>query len=366
MRTLTPAQARRFLVGQAGLFAIEHPRGHDGVRALLERRRCIQLDPLDPIGTNADLVALARVDGIRRGDVYDALLPGHAFEHFAKERCLLPATAFPHYAGQAVETPWWRLQERMKRVPSEVIEAVFDEVSKGPLQARDLPDYGRVAPIDWSGWKSTSKAGSMALRILWTRCRIVVHSRAGRQKVYSLPEVSLGDSERSDEDFDRWALLERVEAAGMLAESSGPWWSMLASARKSGLRDELVDEGLVQRVTVEGSRRTYLAPAGFLSRERPDPDGRMRVLGPLDPLIWDRKLIGHAFGFEYLWEVYKPADKRRWGWYVCPLLLGDRLVGRVEAHVDEGRIVIDNVWREDGWDEAAFEACMHRHEQAIC
>jgi uncharacterized protein YcaQ len=65
------------------------------VRALVARLRCIQLDPRDPLGTNADLVALARVDGIAKGDVYRHLLPGYAFEHFAKERCLLPASAFP-------------------------------------------------------------------------------------------------------------------------------------------------------------------------------------------------------------------------------------------------------------------------------
>jgi uncharacterized protein len=65
------------------------------VRALVARLRCIQLDPRDPLGTNADLVALARVDGIAKGDVYRPLLPGYAFEHFAKERCLLPASAFP-------------------------------------------------------------------------------------------------------------------------------------------------------------------------------------------------------------------------------------------------------------------------------
>lgn len=366
MRVISPAQARRFLVGQAGLFAVEHPRGHDGVRALLRRRRCIQLDPLDKIGTNADLVALARVDGIRRGDVYSALLPGHAFEHFAKERCLLPSAAFPYYASQAIETPWWRLQERMKRVPAPVIEAVYDRVCEGPVRASELPDFGQVAPIDWHGWKSTSKAGSMALRILWTRCRIVVHSRAGRHKVYSLPEVSLGALQPPAGPFDRWAVLERVEAAGLLAESDGPWWSMLSSIRKTSLRDELVDEGAVERVQVAGSRRTYLAPPGFLDRAWPAPDGRMRILGPLDPLIWDRKLVHHAFGFEYLWEVYKPADKRRWGWYVCPLLYGDRLVGRIEAHVDDGELKVDKLWREDAWPgDEALDRCLERHAAAV-
>ena len=57
-------------------------------------------------------------------------------------------------------------------------------------------------------------------------------------------------------------------------------------------------------------------------------DDRVRILGPLDPLLWDRNLVHHVFDFEYVWEVYKPAHQRRWGWYVCPLLQRDRLIGR--------------------------------------
>src|SRR5690242_13517657 len=86
-RPITREEARDFLTGQHGLRRYAG-RGGKALPALLEQLRCIQLDPLNPIGTNADLVALARVEGIRRGDIYDAIYPGKAFEHFAKERCL--------------------------------------------------------------------------------------------------------------------------------------------------------------------------------------------------------------------------------------------------------------------------------------
>src|SRR5262245_13437261 len=79
---LSAAEARACLVGHHALRGGELPPGAAGVRALLSRLRCVQLDPLDPLGTNADLVALARVDGIAKGDVYRHLLPGFAFEHF--------------------------------------------------------------------------------------------------------------------------------------------------------------------------------------------------------------------------------------------------------------------------------------------
>lgn len=377
--TLTTDEARDFLVGHHGLRATRPGPPADAVRALLRDHRCVQLDPLDVIGTNPDLVAMARIDGLRRGDVFDHLMPGHAFEHFAKERCLLPASAFPYYRDQAVETPWWRGTERHRRVPPEVVADVLAEVAaRGPVTAADLEDRGAVEPIDWSGWKGTARASTMALEILWARCEVVVCSRAGNAKRYDVPTRALPSvahppaahptvNGAAPEPFARWALRERVEAAGLLARASGPHWSMLRDARTSDLPDQLVREGVLEDVVVAGSRRAYLAPAGFRDRRYPDDDGRMRILGPLDPLLWDRKLVAHAFGFDYIWEVYKPAEKRRWGWYVCPLLHRGRLVARIEPAVASGELVTKTLWREDGvpLDEAALRSALDRHERAL-
>lgn len=369
MRRISREEARRYLVGHLGLTGNGGRRGPRGVRELLAQLRCIQLDPLDVIGTNADLVALARVDAIRRGDVYTHLLPGHAFEHFAKERCLLPADAFPRYRDQATETPWWRLSERKQKISPRVLEAVYREVERhGPLAASDLRDHGRVEPIDWSGWKGTSKASSMALEVLWTQCRIVVCGRGPTGKLYDVPRRALPGvhRRRTREAFARWALIERVEAAGLLARAGGACWSMLHAARTSPLVDALVSDGVLEEVTIEGSSRPYLAPAGFLDRRHPRSDGRMRILGPLDPLLWDRKLVKQLFDFEYVWEVYKPKSERRWGWYVCPLLHRGRLVGRIEARIDGETLVVDRLWREDGRavDEDALTRALERHAAA--
>jgi hypothetical protein len=378
--TLTSAEARAFLVGHHALRAPELPPGADGVRALLERLRCIQLDPLDPLGTNADLVALARVDGIAKGDVYRHLLPGHAFEHFAKERCLLPARAFPWYRAElAVEAPWWSHGERLRRLPQGVVEKVLEEVrARGPVTADDLADHGRVEPLDWSGWRGTPRAAKMAIEVLQTRCDVVVCGRGPRGKLYDVPERALPEVARARvhprgrsaaariEAFHRWALLERVEAAGLLSRAGGSSWSILDPARRAGVHDALVADGELEEVQVEGSPRTYLAPRGFASRRHPAPDGRVRLLGPLDPLLWDRALVRAAFGFDYSWEVYRPALLRTFGWYVCPLLRGDALVGRLDGAVVKGALRIRAVWVEpDGdLDRAALVACLERHAAA--
>jgi uncharacterized protein len=365
---LSREEARNYLVGHHGLRA-PLGKGLAGVHTTLKRLRCIQLDPLDRIGTNADLVVLARVDGAKRGDVH-RLQPGKAFEHFAKERCLLPADAFPYYRDQAAETPWWRSTERMKRLPAGIIERVLAEVeAKGPLTPDGLGDHGAVVPIDWSGWKGTAKAATMALEVLWTRCQVVTAGRTARTRLYDVPRRAL-PKVHADEvttSFAEWALLERVEAAGLLSVNAGAHWSMLSHVRTSTLPEKLVKRGKIVEVTVEGSARRYYAPKGFLDRAWPDDDGRMRILGPLDPLIWDRKLVQDVWGFDYVWEVYKPAHQRKWGWYVVPLLHEGRLVGRMDARVEGGEVVVEKRWVEDGvkLDEAAFRAMLERHAAAL-
>jgi len=364
--------ARAWLVSHHALATPRFASGAEGTRALLHALRCIQLDPLDVIGTNADLVALARVEGLARGDVYRHLMPGHAFEHWAKERCLLPAYAFPYYRERTRETPWWHLATRLERLPTKVLEAVLEEVTaRGPITAAQLTNHGAVKPLDWSGWKGTGKATSMALEVLWTRCQVVVSGRGAGGKRYDVPERALpsiaGKSAPGGaEAFERWALLERVEAAGLLSRAAGPHWSVLSEVRTSQLPDALVREGLMEEVAVPGSPRRYLAPAGFRERPVEEPDARVRILGPLDPLLWDRGLVKLLFGFEYTWEVYKPAEQRRWGWYVCPLLHRGRLVGRLEARVVDGVLRVDNLWREKGvkLDDAAVDEALARHAKA--
>ena len=351
--TLSRADARRLLVSHLGLTRTLG-RGPRGTRAVLDRLRCIQLDPLDVIGTNADLVVMARADDVQRGDVWKHLFPRHAFEHFAKERCILPATAFPRYReqGHRAQTPWWRHCEREQRIAPQVLKAVLSEVrARGPITAAQLTDHGAVEAIDWSGWMGTSKATQMALELLWTRCEIVVAGRTeSGAKLYDVPDRALGELESPTGDFARWALRERAHAAGLLTRAGGALWSMLSTVRTSPLIDEMLEAGELVEVAIEDSPRRYLAVPEFLAKRRVTFDDRVRILGPLDPLIWDRDLVRRVFGFEYVWEVYKPAKQRRWGWYVCPLLFRDRLVGRFEARVEKNALVVKKLWLDEDVD----------------
>lgn len=362
--TLTREKARRLLVAHHGL-ARNMGHGARGVRAVLEHLRCIQLDPLDVIGTNADLVVMARVDDARRGDIWRHLFPSHAFEHFAKERCILPADAFPWYRaeGHAAQTGWWRHAERQQRVPAALVAAVLEEIrARGPVSGREITDHGSVEPMDWSGWKGTTKATSMALEILWTVCDIIVAGRTeSGGKIYDVPRWKQRPPVGS---FARWAVRERARAAGLLTRAGGgSMWSMLSAVRTSPLIDEMIEEGELIEVTLEDSPRRYLAVPELL-RAKARYDDRVRILGPLDPLLWDRDLVRHVFDFDYVWEVYKPAPQRKWGWYVCPLLHRDRLIGRIDARIEKNALIVRKLWLEDDRaDRAAIRSALEHHAE---
>lgn len=356
--TLTAAEARARLLHASGL-ARRWGRGACGARRLLDGLGVIQLDPIDRVGTNAELVAFARVDGLRRGELHGALA-GHAFEHFAKERCLIHARRFPVYRDHVRQTRWWRHGERLRRVDAVVLAEVLAEVTeRGPSTSAALEDRGRVEPLDWSGWKGTASRTALALEALWTTCALVVSTRDTRgRRVYDLPGRALGAWAVAPAPASPMAelVVDRVRVAGLLARSGGPWWSMLDEARGDGTVDRLVEEGRLRAVRVAG--RPYLALPEEPTAVRAPP----RVLGPLDPLLWDRALVREAFGFDYVWEVYKPAPKRRWGYYVCPVIAGERFVGRVEARREGGTLVVEAGW--DVHDRRATTAAVARLARA--
>lgn len=332
---LGAGDARRVLLGTVGPAATQAADAD----ALIARLRHIQLDPIDRIGTNADLVAFARTP-LSKGQVHQA----QGFEHVAKERCLLPADAFPYYRAEAAHRPQWRFTKAMKQVPASVCDDVLAEVAeRGPLISRELSDHGRLPPVGSGGWASSGRLGTLALRILTNQCRLVVSGRRGKERVFDLPERALPEVAHLEPEhpFDAWALQERVRAAGLLPVAAGPWWGGIKHLRG------LEHDGLI---TVEVAGRRYLTLPEHLEAEAED-DGVLHILGPLDPLLWSRDLVADAFGFTYVWEVYKPKAKRRWGYYVCPLLYRGQLVGRIEARWVRGQVRVEQTW----WEEQRFQ-----------
>jgi hypothetical protein len=209
-----------------------------------------------------------------------------------------------------------------------------------------------------------------------------IERREGNRRVYDLVErlfppelLALRVPEREQV---RHKLLSRFRGNGLLGATGEYtiWAGTGATAERASLRAELVARGDIVAVEVEGLRGVRFVPgdelamldaaeaevsaageaaAGDAAAGRPMDGAGVAFLAPLDPLAWDRDLLLRLWGFDYRWEVYVPAAKRRWGYYVLPLLYGDRFVGRIEPRIDRktGTLRILGLWWEDGFDPMA-------------
>src|SRR5262249_57132591 len=122
---------------------------------------------------------------------------------------------------------------------------------------------------------------------------------------------------------------------------------------RTALREELVQRGDLVPVGVEGVRgkRLVVKEEVALLEAPPEPPPSVAFLPPFDALVWDRELLGSLFGFDYVWELFLPPAKRRWGWYVLPIVFRDRLVGRIEPRIvrADARVQVLDVWWEEGF-----------------
>jgi uncharacterized protein YcaQ len=177
----------------------------------------------------------------------------------------------------------------------------------------------------------------------------------------------------------RYKLLSRYRAHGLLGVSGPDIFGGLGRAKpdpelpespgRTALREELIEDGELVPVTVEGVRgkRFVLREEVELLKAPPESGQSVAFLPPFDALVWDRALLGYLFGFEYVWELFVPPAKRRWGWYVLPILFGDRLVGRIEPRIDraEGRVSVLDVWWEESFDPRRVEGFVEAMRAAL-
>lgn len=383
---ISAAVARRFLVLHHLLAPPRAlPPGEESVLRVLDRLGSIQFDPLEVAGRNHDLVLLARVAGYRR-EMTDALLYEHRalFEAYNKGLSLLPISELPWH-----RVTWDRARRRHEGGTFDehapLVEELLERMrANGPMSATDLEPR---AAIDWY-WRPTNPVRAI-LEALAEAGILGLARRDGNRRVYDLAErlfpADVLAQRPSVRDQFRHRLLSRYRAHGLLGSTgsaelwlgAAPWTALgteeglpLKTAGRRVLQAELVESGELIPLHVEGLKAPRHVVAGDLplveQAEReiaaeaatgapPAPGGSaagVTFLAPLDPLAWDRDLLRHLFGFDYLWEVYVPEPKRRWGYYVLPLLYGDRLVGRIEPRIDRRTrtLRILGLWWEDGFD----------------
>jgi uncharacterized protein YcaQ len=248
----------------------------------------------------------------------------------------------------------------------------------GPMSSTDVPPRAAIA---WS-WRPTNPVRAL-LEALWEAGILGLVRREGSRRIYDLVErlfpATLLAMEVPPREQFRHKLLSRYRAHGLLgATGSYELWAGTTPRLEMGLEDglplgtpgrriltqELLDEGAIHPVRIDGVRTIrHVVAAEWPVLEAADrevaagrpPGGRdptVAFLAPLDPLVWDREFVRQLYDFDYLWEVYVPAAKRRWGYYVLPMLLGDRLVGRIELRVDRraDALQVLGLWWEAGFE----------------
>ncbi|MDO3411806.1 crosslink repair DNA glycosylase YcaQ family protein [Saccharibacillus sp. CPCC 101409] len=382
--TLSKQQAGRFLFDYHGLSHAFDSAGKDGILAYVRRVGCIQFDPLNVVGTNPELVLQSRIADFRRGMLWELLYEDRRLvDYWDKNMSIFAIEDWPFFERHRQRHQAWCLAN-----PA-AAEAVLDEIGRrGPLCSADL-EYDEK--VDWA-WGPTRLARA-ALEGSYFAGRLVVHHKKGGRKYYELaqrivPAELYGrpDPFETDAAYWEWGLMRRIGSVGLLWNRPGDALLMtgLKSAPRLNAFAALLDRGEIAPVAVEGiehplyirSRDIGLLEASLIAQRKADgaeaqaageAEDRMRacILAPLDNLLWDRRLILELFGFDYRWEVYKPAAERKYGYYVLPVIAGGRFVARFEPEKQRGTapLAIKQWWWEGG--EGADSAVRASVERAL-
>ncbi|XID91957.1 winged helix-turn-helix domain-containing protein [Paenibacillaceae bacterium WGS1546] len=333
---ITKQQARKFLLLYHGLSGDFRFRGKEGVMAYVRRVGCIQYDPLNVVGTNPELVLRSKVEDFDRGMLSELLYRDRRLiDYWDKNMAIFPVEDWPYFSRhREFYGAWCRKNE-------DVASRVRAEIERrGVLCSGDLEDDEKV---DWA-WGPT-RLSRAALEGMYHAGRLGIHHKSHTRKYYDLTErlipeelLALPDPFEADDRYYAWFVERRIGSVGLLWNRPSDAWLGIRGL-KSRERNEafaaLTAGNRIQPVEVEGLRHPlYIRTEDLhllkqaLSDDRPNE--RASVLAPLDNLLWDRTLIRELFDFEYRWEVYKPVSERQFGYYVLPVVYGDRIVARFD------------------------------------
>jgi uncharacterized protein len=356
--------ARRFLVARhllAPARSLEGRRG--GVLEVFRRFGSVQFDPIDVAGRAHDLMLHARVAGYDPAWCDELYEQHEIFEAYNKGLSFVLASEFPWFRAPVRASPPPVIAEN-----PEVAEGVLARIrAEGPLSSRDF-ERERGSTTDWFGMRTNTVR---ALLDAYTLTGVLgLARRDGKRRYYDLLLERLLPAEMLARDVPlreqlRHKLHSRYRVHGLLGIGGGgdifgglgpakpdPRWP--GHPGRTALREELVENGDLVPVEVEGVRgkRFVLREEVKLLRAPPEPRPSVAFLPPFDPLVWDRGLLGSLFEFEYVWDLFHPPAKRRYGWYMLPILFGERFVGRIEPRIDRagGRVQVLGLWWEDGFE----------------
>lgn len=341
--SLSARDARRLAIRAQGFSAPSPGRvaGRARLAGLAAKLGALQIDSVNRVTRAHYLPPLARIGGYRREDL-DALAWGRGrrlFEYWGHAASLLPLDLQPHLR--------WRMQEArdgvrgwtgLRRFGAErraFISEVLDEVRRrGPVTGADFaPDTGRR-----SGWWEWSE-GKTALEWLFWAGHLTTKTRRGFERVYDLtervlPSDILARPTPARTEAMRRLVLAAAEALGPATASDLGDYFRTSGADTRRAVAELTEAGALLRANVEGWREPGFVTSGLASGGATRTPPARALLSPFDNLIWTRDRAERMFGVRIRIEIYTPAHRRTYGYYVMPFLLGDRIAARVDLKAD--------------------------------
>lgn len=347
MHELSRTDARRIAVRAQLLDSARPTDLHDLVRHLT----LLQLDPVAAVAPNADLVAWSRLgSGYSPAELDAALAARTLVELRAMVRpiedvSLYRADMARWDTAERGDIPGWRASRRdWVRANDACRRDILDRLAaEGPLPARELPDTCAV-PWRSSGWTNDRNVAQL-LEFMVLRGEVAVAGRRGNDRVWDVASRVYPDAPPRDADESLRLRNERRLRSLGIARARGPECPVEPS-----------DVGEVgEPAVVEGVRGTWRVDPTLLGQKF---SGRAALLSPFDRLIHDRKRMAELFEFDYQLEMYKPAAKRRWGYFALPILYGDRLVGKLDATTDRtaGVLRVDAVHEDVPFTKAMTSA----------
>ena len=377
---ITSRQARQFLLLKHGLLGEYKFSGKQGVLDFIRQAGCVQFDPVDVCGRSADITLNSRVKDYTK-EMLDELLytDRRLIDYFDKNLSIFPVEDVPAFfkhrlSGGYAEAYDSLDSDAVKRIMP-LIRQLIDE--RGHISAKEI-DVNETIVWHWSVFTSLPRA---ALESMYFRGELIIHHKSGTNKSYAftkdyIPEEILNADPPFNTEEERlaWHVLRRIGAVGMLWNRASDAWLGLniKAPERDAAFSRLLGGGMIFEVTVEGLK----APLYIREDDREiletvlsaeDFPPRCELIAPLDSLIWDRRLIKALFDFEYIWEIYTPAVKRKYGSYILPILYGERFIGRIEAACERKTrtLSVKNIWYEDDVKptktvQKAIEKCLQR------
>jgi len=358
--TISKQQARRFLLAHQGLWPAQDVAGKAGVLETIRRVGCIQFDPLNIVGRNPDLVLQARIAGFRPVMLQELLYDDRKLlDGWDKNMSIYCVEDWPYFQRRR-DAAMLRHGAGPGPVRSILPKARQAIMERGPLSSIDL-DFNQT--IDWS-WAPTRLARAV-LESMYFWGELVIHHKVNTRKVYDFANrhipaelLSASDPNVTEEQFHDWYVLRRIGGVGLLWNKAGDAWlgmSGIKSKQRKAALERLLEQGKIAKLHVEDMKlplymRREDRVTLYETLDSSASSSRAVILAPLDNLLWDRRFVEQLFDFSYIWEVYKPAAERRYGYYVLPILYGDRFVARFDPGHDKknGVLMIKNWWWEPG------------------